>query len=278
VSDLELLTGANGTFERLKPDLLAEAFLLEDEELSDGQAVVRMAHGALTAVVRILKLAAQDLVDHDERRPLVWLEELLADRTLTYSMLQGIESALEMNAPTTVLRAFWVKLYKRMLEQSDAADETERARLLNNLSNRQSGVGDRRGALASIREAVAIRRELHGVNPDAFASELAMSLNNLSTCQSGVGDRAGAIASGREPVALYRKVHGANPDAFAPDVAMSLSNLSTCQSAVGDREGALTSIREAVALHRELHGATPDAFAPGLAGSLNTLSIRQSAV
>jgi hypothetical protein len=87
VSDLELLTGANGTFERLKPDLLAEAFLLEDEELSDGQAVVRMAHGALTSVVRILKLAAQDLVDHDERRPLVWLEELLADKTLTYEML-----------------------------------------------------------------------------------------------------------------------------------------------------------------------------------------------
>ena len=47
---------------------------------------------------------------------------------------------------------------------------------LNNLSVRQSGTGDRTGALASITEAVAIRRELAAANPAAFLPDLASSL------------------------------------------------------------------------------------------------------
>jgi hypothetical protein len=278
VSDLERLLGVDSTFERLRPDLLAEAFLLEDRELSDELAVLRMARRALSDAVRILKLAAQDFVDRDEQRPVVWLEVLLADGTLTYEMLLAIESALEVNTPTTALRAFWVHLYQRMLRQVDVANEAEQARLLNNLSNWQSDVGDRNGALTSIRESVALYRSLHGANPDAFAPDLAMSLNNLSSMQSYVGDREGALASIRESVAIRGSLHGANPDAFAPDLASSLNNLSTCQSDVGDREGALASIRQSVDRYRKLHGANPDAFAPNLATSLNNLSNRQSAV
>jgi tetratricopeptide (TPR) repeat protein len=278
VGDLERLTGASGTFERMKPDLLAEAFLLEDEELADGQAVLRMARGGLTEVVRILKLAAQDLVGAEEHRPVEWLEVVLEDEALTYEMLLAFETALEMSKGTVALLGLRLKLFRKMLERHQASDAVERARALNNLSTCESAIGDRAGALRSIREAVEIYRVLHGANPDAIAPDLAMSLNNLSNRQSAVGDRAGALRSIREAVEIYRGLHGANPDAFASDLAMSLNNLSNCESAVGDRAGSLRSIREAVEIRRGLHGANPDAFASDLASSLNNLSTCESAV
>ncbi|MDX3732857.1 hypothetical protein [Streptomyces caniscabiei] len=55
---------------------------------------------------------------------------------------------------------------------------------LNNLSVQQSGTGDRQAALASITEAVEIRRTLAKTNPAAHLPDLASSLNNLSNQQS----------------------------------------------------------------------------------------------
>ena len=56
--------------------------------------------------------------------------------------------------------------------------------------------GDRDGALASVDEAVQIRRDLAAASP-AFLPDLALALNNLSDQQSGTGDRDGALASHR---------------------------------------------------------------------------------
>ncbi|MEE1757658.1 hypothetical protein PUR53_00835, partial [Streptomyces sp. SP18BB07] len=68
-----------------------------------------------------------------------------------------------------------------------AAHLTHLACSLNNLSNPQSGTGDWQAALASITEAVEIRRTLAQANPAAHLPDLAMSLNNLSVQQSGTG-------------------------------------------------------------------------------------------
>ena len=96
---------------------------------------------------------------------------------------------------------------------------------LNNLSNRQADTGDRAGALATISEAVDIRRTLARANPAAYLPDLASSLNNLSNRQADTGDRAGALATITEAVYIRRTLAQANPAAYLPDLAMSLNNL-----------------------------------------------------
>ena len=147
---------------------------------------------------------------------------------------------------------------------------------LNNLSNRQSNLGQREQALASIEEAVGLYRGLAAARPDAFRPDLASSLNNLSNQQSNLGQREQALASIEEAVRLYRDLAAARPDAFRPDLASSLNNLSNQQSNLGQREQALASIEEAVRIRRDLAAARPDAFRPDLARSLNNLSVQQS--
>lgn len=66
------------------------------------------------------------------------------------------------------------------------------AELLIRVSRRARNAGDRDAALASITEAVDIRRRLAQANPAAFLPDLATSLNNLSNQQSNTGDRDAA--------------------------------------------------------------------------------------
>ena len=54
---------------------------------------------------------------------------------------------------------------------------------LNNLSNRLSDAGDGAGALAAIREAVEIRRQLAQDNPARFAPALERSLKILEALE-----------------------------------------------------------------------------------------------
>jgi len=62
----------------------------------------------------------------------------------------------------------------------DTTTQAQRAAALNNLAVRQAEVGDRQTALATITEAVEIRRQLAHANPAAFLPNLAGSLNNLA--------------------------------------------------------------------------------------------------
>ncbi|MEU3921862.1 ATP-binding protein, partial [Streptomyces sp. NPDC029004] len=150
------------------------------------------------------------------------------------------------------------------------------AQLLQRLSHRQSNTGDRDAALASITEAVQIRRTLAQASPAAHLPDLAMSLNNLSNQQNNTGDRDAALTSITEAVDHYRTLAQANPAAHLPNLAASLNNLSGSQSNNGDREGALASITEAVQIRRTLAQANPAAYLPNLAMSLNNLSVQQS--
>jgi Tetratricopeptide repeat len=126
--------------------------------------------------------------------------------------------------------------------------------------------------LASITEAVDIRRELAGANPAAYLPDLATSLNNLSVQQAETGDRQAALVSITEAVDIRRELAGANPGAYLPDLATSLNNLSLRQAETGDRQAALASITEAVEHYRELAGVNPAAYLPDLAKSLNNLA------
>ena len=95
------------------------------------------------------------------------------------------------------------------------------ARALNNLAVKQSQLGQRLQALASIQEAVTIYRELARSQPDALLPDLATSLNNLGLSQSNLGQRAEALASIEQAVTIYRDLARSQPDAFLPNLATS---------------------------------------------------------
>ncbi len=137
-------------------------------------------------------------------------------------------------------------------------------------------VGNRQGALAPAREAVAIYRSLAQANPAAYEPDLAASLNNLANYLSETGKREDALVHMQEAVVIYRRLAKANPAAYEPDLAMSLNNLASLLSETGDRHGALSPAQEALAIRRRLARANPAAYEPDLATSLNNLAIRLS--
>lgn len=164
----------------------------------------------------------------------------------------------------------------RRLELLRTAVTTEPDRLadlLVQVSHRQSRAGDHDGALASISEAVQIRRMLAAADP-AYLLHLAIALNSLAAEQADTGDHQGALAANVEAVAYYRDFIRADSATYLPHLAAALSNLSNRQSDIGDRDGALASATEAIQIRRSVASTSP----ADLALSLGSLSSRQSAI
>jgi tetratricopeptide (TPR) repeat protein len=98
-----------------------------------------------------------------------------------------------MTLPRAVL-PLAVVVWRTLLDQDPAPAEA--ARLLNKLSTHLAASGDRAGALAAIRRAVAIFEDLAAREPAAYAPDLARSLYNLALrlAQGGEGEEARALA------------------------------------------------------------------------------------
>jgi len=155
-------------------------------------------------------------------------------------------------------------------------DESERARLLNNLSVMLSELGRREDALQAADQAVQHYRRLAEHRPDAFLPDLAKSLSNLGNRLSKLGRREDALQAADEAVRHNRRLAEQRPAAFLPGLAMSLSNLSVMLSKLGRLEDALQAADEAVRHNRRLAEQRPDAFLPDLAMSLNNLGYQLS--
>ncbi|MDQ3153291.1 MAG: tetratricopeptide repeat protein, partial [Actinomycetota bacterium] len=198
--------------------------------------------------------------------------EQLASQDETLLPLDELSAALRFSSLGLYRLALIVDERRLDAARVAGAEPAALAELLVRVSARTHNAGDRAGALASITEAVDIRRRLAEASPAAYLPNLAASLNNLSVHQSETGDRAGALASITEAVDIRRRLAEASPAAHLPDLATSLNNLSNHQSETGDRAGALASITEAVDHYRRLAEASPAAHLPDLAESLNNLS------
>jgi hypothetical protein len=272
VSDLHnALPALDGAVEPVRPDLIGEAFLLKAWIAGPPPGyLARALTFAQKTVINVFVRTAQDFAEDRDPRPLQWLDELLSHAG-DARLLSAVNDALPFE--TVCLREFALRVVTALTPLTESA---ELCRLLTHLSNRQSDLGQREQALASIQEAARLYRDLAAARPDAFQAHLASSLNNLSNRQSDLGQREQALASIEEAVRICRDLVAARPDAFRPDLARSLHNLSNQQSDLGQREQALASIEEAVRLYRDLATAHPDAFRPDLARSLNNLSNRQS--
>jgi tetratricopeptide (TPR) repeat protein len=285
VDDLAKYLGAQDTLPPLTPDLLGEALLpVTFGEKGKGAAVTsRLAKVAAAGVASSLIRSAQDFGYAGEPWPLEWLKSLIADGQNDPAVLMEIEGALPKDSLT--LRELAVGITRSLIEAiagvrgpSDSSSQyvqSELARLWNNLSNRQSDMGQRAPALASIEEAVRHYRALAEANPAAFFPNLAASLNNQANRQSDMGRRAAALASIEEAVRIRRNLIEADSDAFLPDLAMALNTQANQQSAMGQRAEALASIEEGVRHYRALAEGNADAFLPDLAASLNNQANRQ---
>ncbi|GAA2650730.1 hypothetical protein GCM10010425_74240 [Streptomyces spororaveus] len=168
--------------------------------------------------------------------------------------------------------------YRSLAEANPDAYLPDLASALNNLSVCLGAVGRRDEGLATVQEAVTIRRSLAEANPTAYLPDLASALNNLSVRLGAVGQHDEGLTAAQEAVDHYRSLAGANPTAYLPDLAMTLNNLSVRLGAVGQHDESLTAAQEAVDHYRSLAEANPDAYLPDLASALNNLSIRLGAV
>ena len=105
---------------------------------------------------------------------------------------------------------------------------------LNNLAVQLADLGRREDALAAIREAAGIYRELAAARPDVFRPDLAMSLTNLSSGLADLGRREDALAAIREAVTIYRELAARWPDAHHHELEQSLRVVAWLQHGESD--------------------------------------------
>jgi len=99
------------------------------------------------------------------------------------------------------------------------------------LSFRQSELGQREAALASIQEAVTIRRDLATQRPDAFLPNLAGSLNNLGDRLKWLDEAQAAYEAYYEAVQRLQQHFLAIPQAFARQMSYTVKDyLDQCQT------------------------------------------------
>ncbi len=271
--DLATVLGKRDWLPPLTPDLLGEAFLLTVLAENGSSVVARLVTLASDRIAATVIRCVQDFSHWGEAAPMHWMEALVAQGEQDWDILLAIEAALPTD--TLAMRPLAVSvtqsLLRRVSQNAELSSERSQANLSevwNNLSVRQSAMGQRAEALTSIAEAVRIRRALADANPAAFLPDLAMSLHNQSNTQSNVGQRAEALVSIAEAVRIRRALAD-NPNRFLPKLALSLNNQSNRQRELGQHAEALTSIAEAVRISRALADDNPDGFLPNLAMSLN---------
>jgi tetratricopeptide (TPR) repeat protein len=241
-----------------RPDRASDwlAAALADRASFQAERLGRLAHDMATLhgpTSNVLSNFLIQAITHDPTKADLWRAILVAD---------GLPFRLAELA---------AKVARTLLAQS-SFDEAQRAWLLNELSLQLIAIGDGVGALAAIREAVDIHRQLATANPARFEPDLAACLNTLSIVLADTGDRANALAAIREAVDLNRRLAKADPARFEPYLAKCLYNLSRQLGKMPDAAGDLATIREAVDLNRPLAKADPARFEPDLAACLNNLS------
>ena len=166
-------------------------------------------------------------------------------------------------------------LVERLLSAPEAKTQPPawRGALLDELAVLRALQGDRDGALAPAREAVAIYRCLAQGSPEVYVPDLAGSLNNLASRLSETGDRQGALLAAQESVEICRRLAQLSPAAYEPLFARSLNNLSNRLREIGDLRDALVLVREAVEIYRRLARANPEVYEPDLIVMLKNLVI-----
>ncbi|MBC7243145.1 MAG: tetratricopeptide repeat protein, partial [Anaerolineae bacterium] len=131
-------------------------------------------------------------------------------------------------------------------------------RSLQNLAHFLSALGRPQEALPLAQEALAIRRRLAEVNPDAFLPDLAMSLHNLAKFLSAQGRPQEALPLALEAVQTLAPFFAGLPRAFAKWMGGFLRNyLHLCAEV-----GAAPALDLPPAVQEKLRAVTGNAGLP----------------
>jgi hypothetical protein len=225
----------------LGPDLLAEAFAVTVFSAGSGSPV-RAIEAALkcagpAAWVSLLR-ATVDLYGLEKLGTIEsWLVSLVPTRARPE--LYIIERLVPEHS--VALRRIAAAVGESQLRAlpSGEKEDAERARILNNLANRNSALGRREEALGAAERASAIYERLAQQIPDAFEPDSATSLGALGTILHE-GNPSGAARAFRRGVETLRRLFLRHPKAFAPRMAALLKGyLETCQSSGREPDFAL---------------------------------------
>ena len=256
----------NHGIQALKPDIVAAAFvtdvLSQRPEIATELIWLALNEDINGGIQRLARLSydAEVVLGLHQYRLSRWLAEAVKDNVERARTLEPLVSTTELPIGLLdVAIATWQTLLPATEKQS------EKARILNNLSVHLSGVGDRNGAIAASLKAVEIRERLAATNSEAFEPDLASSLNNLGNQYSALGKRDEALDAYLRAVEIYERLAATNPGTFEPDLAMSLNNLGNRYSELGKRDEALDACLRAVEICERLAATNPGAFEPDLA-------------
>ena len=276
----EALPSPGEGIDRVRPDLIGEAFLVREISGSrvrtpqTRQAIIRRAYGRQEAkVLETLVLTAQDLAAGAADHPVVRWLMVLTDEVLHLDQLMRIADGIPES--TLALRELGAVVEDRIVKSAREAGNAELLALaLNRLSIRLGDLGRREAALDAAQEAVELYRSLVLKNAGGFKVNLASSVNNLTKRLSDLGRREAALTAAQEAVELYRGLATEQREAFSERLAAAFNNLSICLSNLGKREAALNAAQEAVDLYRALAADRPEIFRHDLAMSLTNLGSR----
>ncbi len=149
---------------------------------------------------------------------------------------------------------------------------------LSNLGALQGEIGSPRASLATLMEAVSLRRDLESEAPESKLN-LATALNNLANAHSRLGESACAEASAMEAVALVKSLPTGPSDTKRLEaLAMTTSTLSAVLADRGATTASLQAVQEAIEIYRGLVDVDRDAYIARYASHQVNLATRLAAV
>ncbi|HEY1931106.1 MAG TPA: hypothetical protein VGG99_03765 [Acetobacteraceae bacterium] len=252
----------------IRPDLIGEAFLLEElgrdrRPLTQQSAIVERAfsRAGLRVVATVIRTAQDYAAGEASHRSVAWLDHLLR---LTDDPFALMAIADELPEQTLALRERAAEILGRIADalatraNADPEMLPTLAAARNNLGVRLSDLGEREAALAAAREAAELYRTLAAQRPDAFRPYLATSLSVRANCFEAAGQMEYALADDVEAIALLAPMFVRLPQAFAPLMrAVARGYLQRCEKHGRQPDQAL--LAPVVAAFDQLRGEQDDA-------------------
>ncbi|MFD9124548.1 tetratricopeptide repeat protein [Kitasatospora sp. NPDC059571] len=220
----------------LQPDRLAEYHVSDTLTGPDTPLPTLMAKASADQQSQGITVLARAAIAHYNANRAANSEHVLHDlnialdaTTLQHRTLWETTAALPYRS--TVVGSLALRLSRQLTEALRApavdnvtAHEADLAQSLHNLARRLSEAGQPEKALATIEEAVEIRRR-HTVDDTTTAPDLAESLLWLAQCLSEAGRPEDALAANEEASEIRRRHIADHPPVYEDDLAKLLLNL-----------------------------------------------------
>jgi tetratricopeptide (TPR) repeat protein len=286
----------NAAFEGLRTKLLKEAagFYADLEKLLAGQTDAKSRQALAAAYFQLGELT--DKIGDRKEALAVHRKALALRRELAAA--EGADGKTRLDVARSLATVGWLlrqtgdhagalvafEEQRELAERLDSEHSTDAVRSIvasshDNIARVLSETDKLEEALASCRQALAIRQKLADANPAVtqFQRELAGSHHNIGDVLYVTGKPEEALASDRQALAIRQKLADANPAVtqFQRELAWSHHSIGVVLRDMGKPEEALASYRKVLAIQQKLADANPavTGLQHGLAGSHQHIGI-----